>query len=85
MYREIFMKRMLCAHKKSVMLWMKAMSEVINRKTPESFQPGGFLGPFHSGSRREAPHTFGDESVRGCGWKVQTPGSKSAIQMFLAV
>lgn len=60
MYREIFMKRTLYDHKKSLMIWMMAVSEVINRKKPENFQLGGFLGPFHCGSRKEAPHTFVD-------------------------
>lgn len=38
--------------------------EVITSEKPESFQLGGFLGPFHYGSSREVPHVFVDQSVR---------------------
>lgn len=74
----------MCDQEKSLMFWMVAASEVVPSK-----KRGDALVHFIIGPREKFLIGCFDlliSQLEGCGWKVQTPASMSAISIsFLAM
>lgn len=71
------MKGILCDEEKSLRFYMAAASEGVTSKKPESFWLGEFPGTFHH--RVKFCKYLLVSPLEGRGWKMQTPGSMSAI------